>query len=88
MIKTFEQFSTPVRGKMLFAVINTADYNDNGVGAVQTAVGLEECGEYGWDPTDTGINLRANKVMSVEELEVGDIIESDIYEGAFLMRLS
>ena len=88
MIKTFEQFSTPARGKMLFAVINTADYDDSNVGTVQTAVGLEECDEYGWQPTDTGINLRTNKTMSVEELEVGDIIESDMYKGAFLMRLS
>jgi hypothetical protein len=93
MIKTFEAFSKdsfelPRSNNPIYAIINTSEYNNDGKASVQQAVGLKECDDLGWRSNDIGINLYTHKECELNDLKVGEIMESVEYKGAYIMRIA
>ena len=72
----------------VYAAINTTEYNNDGNCCIQSARGLDGCAELGWEEHELGINLRTHEMIEVKDMEVGDVIESVYYLGAYLMRVA
>lgn len=72
----------------VYAVINTTDYNEDGTASVQIAIGLEGANELGWQKNALGYNLYTREIIEVADLKVGDIMESEDFVGAFIMRIA
>jgi hypothetical protein len=72
----------------IYTVINTTEYNNDGVATVQQAVGLEECEALGWNSNEIGINLYTHEECKLKDLNVGEIMESVDFEGAYIMRIA
>ena len=72
----------------VYAVINTTDYNEDGNASVQIAMGLEGASELGWEKNALGYHLHTRDIIEVVDLKVGDIMESEDFVGAFIMRIA
>ena len=72
----------------VYVVINTTDYNKDGNASVQIAKGLEGATELGWDKNALGYHLHTRDIVEVADLKVGDMIESEDFVGAFIMRIA
>lgn len=73
-----------------FISINTTEYEgclDN-TAMVQSATGLLECANLGWDLEETYPCKESYTKIHIGEMNVGDIIMSESYKGAYLMRIA
>lgn len=73
-----------------FICINTTEYEgcfDN-TAMVQSANGLLECTTLGWDLEETYPCKESDSKIHIREMNVGDIIMSEDYKGAYLMRIA
>ena len=80
--------TTMVFDLKVYAVINTTNYNEDGIASIQVARGAEECDALGWEPDTEGINQYTHEVTKVRDLQVGEIIEHWFEKGAFIMRVA
>ena len=71
----------------VYIVINTTEYNDDHIAMVQDCNGLKDCANFGWDLTEKYMCVQLHCEKSIEELEIGDMIISHYYVGAYLMRV-
>lgn len=71
----------------VYIVINTTEYEDNITAMVQGCNGLEDCVNFGWDLTEKYMCVQTRSEKLIGELEVGDMIMSHDYKGAYLMRV-
>lgn len=79
-----------VLGTRGFICINTTKYEgclDN-TAMVQSANGLLECTKLGWDLDKTYPYKDSYSKTYIEKMKVGDIIMSEDYKGAYLMRIA
>ena len=73
-----------------FICINTTEYDgclDN-TAMVQSANGLLECTKLGWDLEKTYPCKESYSKIHIGEMNVGDLIMSEDYKGAYLMRIA
>lgn len=73
-----------------FISINTTEYEgclDN-TAMVQSANGLLECAKLGWDLDETYPCRESVSKIHIGEMNVGDMILSEDYKGAYLMRIA
>lgn len=70
-----------------FLVINTTNYNNDNNAMVQIA-DIDGCMNLGWNPDETNFNIRSNSQRFIDEMQVGDVLESNDFNGAYLMRIA
>lgn len=71
----------------VYIVINTTEYEDNPTAMVQDCKGLEDCANFGWYLTEKYMCVQTHSEKLIVELEIGDMIMSLDYKGAYLMRV-
>jgi hypothetical protein len=71
----------------VYIVINTTEYEENPTAMVQGCNGLEDCANFGWHLTEKYMCVQTRSEKYIVELEVGDMIMSPDYKGAYLMRV-
>lgn len=72
----------------VYAVINTTDYNCDGKASVQIAMGEENAQALGWSMSSMGWSEKRKSDIRVKDLEIGEMILSDEYYGAYIMRIA
>lgn len=72
----------------VFAVINTTDYNCDTICSIDYAKGVKECMDFGWDYNEPHKCYGGDKYKFIGEMNVGDIVTSLDYKGAYLMRIA
>ena len=73
----------------VFAVINTTDYNMDNICSIDCAKGVEDCANFGWDYNESyRVYGTDDTNLLIGEMNVGDIIMSIDYIGAYLMRIA
>lgn len=63
----------------VFAVINTAEYNNDGNWAIQTANGFAELKDLGFTNTDW---------YGISELAVGEMLDKFDFKGVIVIRIA
>lgn len=71
----------------IYIVINTTEYGDNSIAMVQDCKGLKDCAKFGWDLNEKYMCVQTHSETLIGELEIGDMIMSADYKGAYLMRV-
>jgi hypothetical protein len=71
----------------VYLVINTTEYEDNPTAMVQNCKGLEDCENFGWRLDENYPCVQTHTEKLIGELEVGDMVMSPDYKGAYLMRV-
>ena len=70
-----------------YITINTTEYNENSTAMVQSCNGLRNCSNLGWDIDEQYPCIQTQTQKHIGELEIGDMIMSKDYQGAYLMRV-
>jgi len=72
----------------IFIVINTTEYpGKHGTALVQSANGLRECENLGWDVRERYTCVGTHTPTLIGEMNIGDMLLSNDYQGAYIMRV-
>jgi hypothetical protein len=72
----------------IFLVINTTDYNEDGIASYDSVRGIQGCKSMGWCDVEHYTHYQSGRPMAIDEMSVGDIIVAGDYNGAYLMRIA
>lgn len=72
----------------IFLVINTTEYNKDGKVFYTNVKGVEGCESMGWREVEHYKHYKSGTSMLIDDMLVGDMVISEDYEGAYLMRIA
>lgn len=72
----------------IFLVINTTDYNEDGIASYDSVRGIQGCKSMGWCDVEHYTRYQSGTSITIDEMLVGDIVTSGDYKGAYLMRIA
>lgn len=71
-----------------FAIINTTEYNEDDTASIIIANSYDECIELGWSMQEEYQISMTTQMRFISTMEVGELLESNDFQGAYIMRIA
>lgn len=71
-----------------FAIINTTEYNEDDTASIIIANSYDECIRLGWSMQEEYRISKTTQKRLISTMEIGELLESNVFSGAYIMRIA